>query len=71
MGGLDTDCTAATAGSLFGAAYGLSAVPARWRKPLGDRVETYIKDLPDARSSDICRRFTKIAAGLRGDERES
>jgi ADP-ribosylglycohydrolase len=34
MGGWDTDCTGATAGSIFGAMVGSSALPKKWTEPL-------------------------------------
>lgn len=39
MGGWDTDCNGATAGSLAGAIMGAKALPARWVAPLNDRLE--------------------------------
>ena len=40
--GLDTDCNGATAGSIFGAAYGSEAVGARWIEPLRGTLYTDI-----------------------------
>ncbi|MEM6458553.1 MAG: ADP-ribosylglycohydrolase family protein [Planctomycetota bacterium] len=37
MPGFDTDCNAATAGSLWGVMHGVDAIPARWAEPLRDR----------------------------------
>ena len=36
--GLDNDCTAATAGSIFGAAYGKAAIPKHWYKDFNNKV---------------------------------
>ncbi len=38
--GEDTDCTAATAGSIYGILHGASAVPARWIEPIGRSIKT-------------------------------
>ena len=36
--GLDNDCTAASAGSIFGAAYGLDAIPEHWTRNFNNKV---------------------------------
>jgi len=61
MGGMDTDCTGATAGSLLGAMLGAKKLPARWVKPLGDTMTTYLKGKKRFRTSGFARRFTKAA----------
>lgn len=38
--GEDTDCTGATAGSLFGLMHGIDAIPERWIEPIGRGIET-------------------------------
>lgn len=38
--GEDTDCTAATAGALFGIIHGASAIPDKWVAPIGRRIKT-------------------------------
>ena len=40
--GLDNDCTAATAGSIWGAVYGIDAIPERWHKNFNNKVHTYL-----------------------------
>jgi ADP-ribosylglycohydrolase len=37
-GGYDTDCTAATVGATLGLALGAERIPARWKKPIGEKV---------------------------------
>ena len=61
MGGVDTDCTGATAGSILGAILGAKRLPSKWTAAFGDRVESYIIDKRWWRSSAIARRFTKVA----------
>jgi ADP-ribosylglycohydrolase len=41
--GMDNDCTAATAASIFGAAYGIGSIPEKWYKPFNNKQRTYIK----------------------------
>ena len=38
--GEDTDCTAATVGSLFGIMHGIDAIPERWIEPIGRTIKT-------------------------------
>lgn len=38
--GEDTDCTAATLGSLYGILYGIEAIPQRWIDPIGMNIRT-------------------------------
>ncbi len=38
--GEDTDCTAATAGSIFGILHGAAAIPDAWVKPIGRTIKT-------------------------------
>lgn len=45
--GEDTDCTAATAGALWGIIHGARAMPERWTKPIGERITTMCLDVGD------------------------
>ena len=38
--GDDTDCTAATAGAVWGILYGIEAIPEKWTKPIGSTIVT-------------------------------
>ncbi|KLU59769.1 ADP-ribosylglycohydrolase [Peptococcaceae bacterium CEB3] len=38
--GEDTDCTAATLGSIWGIIHGYDGIPEVWKKPMGDRINT-------------------------------
>lgn len=60
--GLDNDCTAATAGSIFGAAYGRAAIPVHWTRPFGDTMLSYLRGVPRVRISEVLRRFARSAA---------
>lgn len=38
--GEDTDCTAATAGAIFGILHGIAAIPDKWIAPVGSKIKT-------------------------------
>lgn len=38
--GEDTDCTAATLGSIFGIIHGIDAIQDKWKKPIGRKIKT-------------------------------
>ncbi len=60
--GLDNDCTAASAGSIFGAAYGKDAIPEHWTRSFNNKVHSYIIDNPQFAIDDMVNRFTALAA---------
>ena len=45
--GEDTDCTAATAGSIFGIMHGYDAIPEKWIDPIGKSIKTVTLNLGD------------------------
>jgi ADP-ribosylglycohydrolase len=53
MGGWDTDCTGATAGSVLGAMLGADRLPPRWIRPLNNRVESIVIGYSDVKITDI------------------
>lgn len=57
----DCDCTAATAGSIIGAAYGMSAVDEKWYKPFGDKVNSFFNGPKSYSINDLLSRYEKIA----------
>jgi len=59
--GYDCDCTAATVGSIVGAAIGAKAIPAHWYRPFRNRCRSYIKGHEWFAISDVCRRFAAVA----------
>ena len=61
MGGKDTDCTGATAGSIIGAIRGFKRLPAKWTSPLGNRVESYLIGRRNWKSDAIAKRFLRVA----------
>ena len=59
--GLDNDCTAATAGSIFGAAYGKDAIPKRWYNDFNNKARSYIIGIDSFAIDDMIDRFTAQA----------
>lgn len=65
MGGWDTDCNGATAGSIAGAMLGARRLPARWVEPLNDRLLSFVIGNHDNRISDLARRTLAMAKRVR------
>jgi ADP-ribosylglycohydrolase len=59
--GYDNDCTAATAGSLFGAAHGIGSIPGHWTRPFHNKVKTYINGVPELAIDKVLDRFEALA----------
>ena len=59
--GLDNDCTAATAGSIFGAAYGKDAIPEHWYKNFNNRSRSFIIGIDSFAIDNLVDRFTAQA----------
>jgi ADP-ribosylglycohydrolase len=68
--GEDTDCTAATAGSIFGILHGLEAIPMEWIAPIGHKIKTACLNLGElgyfgnqlpADIDDLTRRIELVA----------
>ncbi len=60
--GLDNDCTAATVGSIFGAAYGIDAIPSHWTRNFNNKAYSYISGRPVFALDDMVDRFVAQAA---------
>jgi len=57
--GEDTDCTAATAGSIFGIMNGIDAIDQKWIEPIGRKINTITLNMGDFAYTDengICTR---------------
>ena len=59
--GKDNDCTAATAGSIWGAVYGKSAIPKHWYKNFNNRVHTFLYHQSPFAIDDVMDRFVALA----------
>lgn len=60
MGGWDTDCNGATAGSVAGTLLGAKALPAKWIEPLHDRISSIVLGFTDMRISELARRTSAV-----------
>lgn len=65
QGGWDTDCTGATAGSVFGALHGAEALPGHWVDPLNDSVRSAIMGFDHSSLSDLANRTLRLAEARR------
>jgi ADP-ribosylglycohydrolase len=63
MGGIDTDCTCATAGSMIGAMHGAKALPNDWIAPLNDELQSMINDNELYRISYLAQRTSRLIEG--------
>ncbi len=61
MGGWDTDCNGATAGSVWGALFGAKNLPDDMIAPLGDAYETALSGFGTQQLSDLIDRTFRIA----------
>jgi ADP-ribosylglycohydrolase len=61
QGGWDTDCNAATAGSVVGVLLGADRLPARFVEPLEDRTRSALFGFDHSRISDLARRTCALA----------
>lgn len=62
--GMDSDCTAATAGSIVGAIVGKSGVPIHWYKNFNNKVHSYLIGENHFAIDDLLDRFTNQAKKL-------
>ena len=69
MGGWDTDCTGATAGSLVGSTVGAAALPPEWVGDFNDRLESIVIGMTDNRFSDLAERTQAQARILAAAQR--
>ena len=61
--GFDTDCNGATAGSIFGLAYGRDAIPEYWTKPFKGRLYTSIFGADSVMIEDCVEKTLKHIEG--------
>jgi ADP-ribosylglycohydrolase len=62
--GLDTDCTGATAGSVFGALHGRSALPVHWVEPLEDCMHSAIFGFDGVQISSLVDRTLRVSGAM-------
>jgi len=68
--GYDTDCNAATAGSIFGMLHGLDSIPEYWTAPMKDKLKTTLLGIPEVRISDRVQLTLEHIRQLAGCEKE-
>jgi len=66
MGGWDTDCNGATAGSIYGAMFGAGKIPAKWKDPLRDTLYSQIFKYHPIAISECAKQSVGIAKKMRG-----
>jgi ADP-ribosylglycohydrolase len=64
QGGWDTDCNAATAGSVLGVLLGAERLPEHFIAPLEDRTRSALFGFDNSQISDLARRTSALAAGV-------
>ncbi len=64
--GLDNDCTAATAGSIWGAVYGKGAIPKHWHKNFNNKAHTFLIGQETFALDDMIDRFIAQAGEIVG-----
>lgn len=65
MGGWDTDCNGATAGSIFGAMHGAGNIPPKWKAPLHDTLYSEVNGYHPIAISECAQRSFDIAQKIR------
>lgn len=60
MPGFDTDCNAATAGSVLGVMLGAEALPEKWIAPLNDTLYSGVDGFQKTAISELARRTVKL-----------
>lgn len=61
MTGKDSDCNAATVGSIMGVYNGASQLPGKWIAPLNDRIQSAVTHHSDGTISELAGRTLKLA----------
>ena len=68
LAGWDTDCTAATVGSILGVKFGADSLPEKWIGVLNDRLVSAVRSENDNKISDLARRTATVAAEMQNTE---
>ncbi|MDB6093623.1 MAG: ADP-ribosylglycohydrolase [Verrucomicrobia bacterium] len=62
--GFDTDCNGATCGSLWGVRHGDAAIPAKWLRPLKNRIRTGLQEYPVGPLDQLADKVAEVACDL-------
>ena len=60
MMGLDTDCNCGNIGTIIGVQLGADKIPSKWKDPLQDTFNTYVKGYENWKISELARRITNV-----------
>ena len=60
MGGWDTDCNGATAGSILGALLGGKALPKKWTDPINNTLYTGVQGYSKVKISDLATKTLEL-----------
>lgn len=60
MMGFDTDCNCGNIGALLGGQLGEDKIPARWKEPLQNRFNTYVKGYERWKITELSKRIVKV-----------
>ena len=63
--GQDADCNAAQVMTIIGTIQGPEAIPEYWKKPIGDELDTYVRDLKKISIRELTEKTAKVAASLK------
>jgi ADP-ribosylglycohydrolase/transcriptional regulator with XRE-family HTH domain len=66
MCGMDTDCNAATVGSIMGVVCGAASLPDKWTAPLNDHLKSWVRGHAENRLSDLAQRTLNVARQMMG-----
>jgi ADP-ribosylglycohydrolase len=67
LAGWDTDCNAATVGSILGVKFGAKALPQKWTGVLNDRLLSDVRGEADNKISDLAARTVVVAQAMSRD----
>jgi ADP-ribosylglycohydrolase len=60
MMGLDTDCNCGNIGTILGVQLGANKIPTKWKAPLKDTFNTYVKGYENWKISELARRIADV-----------
>lgn len=60
MGGWDTDCNGATAGSILGTLLGAEEIPNKWKEPINDTLYTGVQGYSKVKISDLASQTLEL-----------
>jgi ADP-ribosylglycohydrolase len=64
MSGKDTDCNAATVGSITGVFNGAALLPGKWIAPLNNRIQSAVTHHSDSAISELAQRTLRLAVNF-------